>query len=639
MGKPFISEINDLQNTFDWGKAHDVTAISDAIRATSHLPLLSIGSGGSFSAAELHATLHRLFFGTIAQALTPMELVSNLPRDGRASVWFQSASGNNIDIRRSFKHASLLELKSISALVGSKGSKIADLASRYQYTNLFEFIPPSGKDGFLATNSLFASAILLYKAYCDATNYDASFTSSLNEFFSQKITNFENIEMLETSTKSILKKDVIHVIYSPQLKSIAVDIESKFIEAGLASIHVSDLRNFAHGRHHWFAKNDKSSGFLCLTTSDHFKLGNRTLELLPDNITKSHINFCSDHGAELLAGLVLSIYLTYWRGLYCNIDPGKPGVPRYGSKIYRLTSQSGFVKSLPKEDAIIRRKINHGPVIKTEMELWKKAYRKFLRSLSKQRFGGVVLDYDGTLVDARSRREPPSKQICNELVRLLDIGIKIGIATGRGKSIREDLRRPGIIPQKYWNQIIIGYYNGSDINILSNDDSPNRTDKCCVSLNDIVKLLGDNLLVTSLNPEITSRHKQVTVEPKTTVSETFLWESVQDQLSYYSDLSVKVVRSSHSIDIIASDVSKLAVVNKIRQEMVDGSEIITIGDRGRWPGNDVELLSTKYSLSVDEVSFAQNQCWNLCPAGVRGPQGTLGYLKRLKGKSGTVLFK
>ena len=229
--------------------------------------------------------------------------------------------------------------------------------------------------------------------------------------------------------------------------------------------------------------------------------------------------------------------------------------------------------------------------------------------------------------------------ICSELVRLLDIGIKIGFATGRGKSIREALRCPNVIPKKYWHQILIGYYNGSDISVLTDGDSPNGLDKCCVSLVDVVELLGDNLLVSSLNPKITPRKKQVTVEPRAAVSETFLWESVQDQLSYYTDLSAKVVRSSHSIDIIASDVSKLAVVNKMREDMHDGLELITIGDRGRWPGNDVELLSTTYSLSVDEVSFAQNRCWNLCPAGVRGPQGTLEYLKKMQGKDGVISFK
>lgn len=60
------------------------------------------------------------------------------------------------------------------------------------------------------------------------------------------------------------------------------------------------------------------------------------------------------------------------------------------------------------------------------------------------------------------------------------------------------------------------------------------------------------------------------------------------------------------------------------------SRILCIGDKGRWPGNDFDLLSEPFSLSVDEVSSDPVTCWNLAPAGYRGIQATLYYLDHMR---------
>ena len=71
-----------------------------------------------------------------------------------------------------------------------------------------------------------------------------------------------------------------------------------------------------------------------------------------------------------------------------------------------------------------------------------------------------------------------------------------------------------------------------------------------------------------------------------------------------------------------------------RQEITDivGSldEILCIGDRGRFPGNDYELLSHTFALSVDEVSANASSGWNLAPPGCRGVAATLFYLAHIK---------
>lgn len=54
--------------------------------------------------------------------------------------------------------------------------------------------------------------------------------------------------------------------------------------------------------------------------------------------------------------------------------------------------------------------------------------------------------------------------------------------------------------------------------------------------------------------------------------------------------------------------------------------ILCIGDLGRIPGNDADLLASPYGLSVDQVSCDPKSCWNLAPPGHRGTQAAVNYL-------------
>ena len=89
------------------------------------------------------------------------------------------------------------------------------------------------------------------------------------------------------------------------------------------------------------------------------------------------------------------------------------------------------------------------------LDLWKEAYMNFIENLEKTRFRAVVFDYDGTLCEPEKRFQGPSRNIIDELIRILNAGIGIGIATGRGKSGRNDLQRG--IPQELWDNVLIGY--------------------------------------------------------------------------------------------------------------------------------------------------------------------------------------
>ena len=63
---------------------------------------------------------------------------------------------------------------------------------------------------------------------------------------------------------------------------------------------------------------------------------------------------------------------------------------------------------------------------------------------------------------------------------------------------------------------------------------------------------------------------------------------------------------------------------------IDEASILRIGDQGRWPGNDFELLRAPMGLSVSDVSADTGSCWNLLPTRCTGVDGTLYYLNRLE---------
>ena len=102
--------------------------------------------------------------------------------------------------------------------------------------------------------------------------------------------------------------------------------------------------------------------------------------------------------------------------------------------------------------------------------------------------------------------------------------------------------------------------------------------------------------------------------------------------------SMKILSSGHSVDILDEGVSKINLINRIKELASEKTgELLCIGDRGRWPGNDCELLAQPYSLSVDQVSYDPHSCWNLAPAGCSGTQATLYYLRHLQSESKQTL--
>ena len=74
------------------------------------------------------------------------------------------------------------------------------------------------------------------------------------------------------------------VLYAGWGSVAAVDFESKLVEGGVPNIHLTDLRNYAHGRWHWLERNGGSTALVALITPEWAPLLERTLEQLPSSV-------------------------------------------------------------------------------------------------------------------------------------------------------------------------------------------------------------------------------------------------------------------------------------------------------------------------------------------------------------------
>lgn len=455
MARPYEKEMSNLSDTFAWAAAADIKPLRQAVRKAGLWPMRAIGSGGSLTGAHAIADLHRRYTGQLAAAGTPLDAVHE-PLDTATTTWLVSAGGNNVDIVAAAKALILREPRQCGVICANETSRLAKLCRQHPFVDLLLYSPPAGKDGFLATNSLLGFAVLLTRAY--ATEYGPGpaweeTVACLEPLLSDESDASTSWKM---ATAPLWTRPTTLVLHGPSTRIGAIDLESKFTEAAIGHVQIADYRNFAHGRHHWLAKRGDSSSVLAFVTDTDRAIAERTLDLIPKNVMQAQIMFDGAPVATAIASLLATLRITGWAGRTRGIDPGRPGVPDFGRKLYRLslpsrTAAPRLPKLTPRDRAAIDRKAAaavgqataHG-----ELDRWRKALADFRDRLHGAHFGGIVLDYDGTVVDTRYRSDPVDPPMATALVRLAQAGTPIAFATGRGASIRRDLQRR--IPRDFW---------------------------------------------------------------------------------------------------------------------------------------------------------------------------------------------
>ena len=335
MGKPYATELDSLTQTYAWALNTPLEGLEKAIQAISSDPLIAIGSGGSLTSAHFAAYLHSLFSGMLARPVTPYELAASPVHLGRIGLLLLTAGGSNPDVLGCFSIALSRGPKRFAILCTRTQTPLAELVDGTCGVTIHEFDLPTIKDGFLATNSLLATSVLLARAYGlhnpDSTRLPATF----EELVHPGSTREDFLTGLEQTCQPLWSKTTVVVLHGHATQAAAVDIESKFTEAAIGHVQIADYRNFAHGRHHWLSENSANSAVLSLASNEDLDVSKKTLALLPKDIPTGRFNLGSGVEASL-RGISLSIFLAGQFGKARGIDPGRPTVPQFGRKLYHL---------------------------------------------------------------------------------------------------------------------------------------------------------------------------------------------------------------------------------------------------------------------------------------------------------------
>jgi fructoselysine-6-P-deglycase FrlB-like protein/hydroxymethylpyrimidine pyrophosphatase-like HAD family hydrolase len=611
--KKYESELAKLNQTFQEASETDVVSVHRFLDSIPTTPVIAVGSGGSYTAAEYLAVIHESSTDRIGNARTPLSfLTSDLPSE--CCVALISASGRNKDILRSLEHAKDSDVEHILIVTNSPDSPLAERAKELGNPLVFDLDLTVRRDGYLATNTLLGTVTALCKAYTEAFDLPYKIETSLADLLHPTTSREVFFEDFQQQIGTLREANTLLVLFGGWSRVGAVDTESRMAESGLKNVQLTDVRNFAHGRHQWIVQHKERTGVIAFNDPEVSPIMGKTLERLPKDVPTVEL---STQFRGPLAGIVQVINSIYIPGMLAksgDIDPGRPSVPDWARRIHHLTPR-------------LNRDSNQRTGSSSATSSLPNPPEGFLSELESADFQGLVLNYDGTLVTTHGRFDPPKPQLSEQLNRLLDEGLHIGVATGRGQSARKDLR--SILSETFWSQVVVGYYNGTDLAPLTEDHAPDGTPEATnEGLQSFIELWeqeGHDIF------SIEARPNQLSIEdlPRD-LNVDDVWFAIQ-KFKQLNDLPIKVLASGHSLDIIPTSASKGVVVEEIA-DMVDTTtdRILRIGDRGAWPGNDHELLSHPLGLSVDQSATTGPGGYRITPSGLRGPGATVKLLRSIE---------
>lgn len=626
MGKPIADEIAGIESTVRWTFQQEVRELKLLLHRWTDEPLVVVGSGGSYSAAAAWAQLHRKYTGQVATSISPLLLENLLDNQTARRLLLVSAEGKNSDILNAAHVARALDVPT-AALTLTPSNALLDYA--VMHNSLFAFpFDFDCKDGYLATNSLIATILLAGRVYEDATSF-SQVEKPIRAIAKRR-------ELLRaTLPPNILDRGAL-VLFGPDTSLFAIDLESKFTEAALTHCQVVDYRQFAHGRHLQLSVPPERLPVVIAAYSDRESaIAAATVANFPSSVEVFRVPISGDTTTELaLSNALEAILLTEAVGRTQGKDPGQPDVPIFGRSIYSIDVAQLVNRvqvATPFSTAVLRKRRYRTA---TEAAHLTGHANRFREKLCSAEIRGVVFDFDGTLCDVHQRYGGIRSDLAKALSKLIDGGITVGIATGRGRSVVDSLRKH--IPKSQWGPIFLGLYSGSHIGTLEAvgvipEPNPEfdvviawlkATSLACVldanppkaRVGQLAFRIGDHRIARELAVQIAE------------------WIYQTNRTGW------RVFSSGHSVDLLAPNASKLNVLRAMQAELgLDPTtQVLRIGDAGEVGGNDYELLAEGLSVSVERTSAALDTCWNFSPSGVRQADATMYYLRQMSVLAGVA---
>ncbi len=624
-GSIFSSKLDALADTVDVISKADLSGLTRALRLGGKKVAYAIGSGGSMISAQFFASCRSDLFDKPTIAQTPMEFAMDDRDLADCQVWLFSGRGENADA-----HAS-----AIAAL--TRGCVDIQIVTSNGDASVFTQLPVRSyrkhvlgtfdeKDGFLSTHSLIAvMAALLQSAHHllhgmqDGYSPLADFA---NELRLRRVPS--RVQEYTEAFGRIAASDTVIILADPRLKAAAIALETSLWETGMCPVQLTDFRNFAHGRHVWIHKRANETFVLSLTGRQSSSSWSEIEDNLPEGLRRHQVDYGNTGRLQQAIAIMDALMIIEAIGAATDVDPAKPGVGPFARSIYDGSALKTTAAQLSRP---VRSKLRALRKFGTSDLEWDPVagFQTFSDRLRSARFHGLVLDYDGTVVPTVARLGDPAKELVAELERLMDRGLRLGFATGRGGSVGEKLRE--VIDRRFHSSILVGYYNGGYLRPLSDDIELNPPPEAA-SIRQMTTWVHDrnHLLI---KPVKRDNKVQISISiDDSENSQQFVDELKNAPLVVSKE--VGIVFSEHSVDIGLPGNSKLNVVSSLGSSTsIDPSHILCVGDSGGPHGNDFDLLGHAHGVSVRDVCHRQDVCWSVFDAVIDGPDALHGILRAL----------
>ena len=629
----FSAKLDETRRTIELVLAQDLRPLAAAIATGLSKTTIAIGSGGSAISAEYLGLCRGTLGAAPTLVQTPMEFVLADGSLTDSEVFLFSASGNNPDILAAQRTAIARGVHGLHVVTTNVAGELARTCNNLPRTKLYVLPTADVKDGFLATHSLASSVTALLIASDVAANGDGSAALGLDFLAAgEGVFAADNRETMTECFASLRRTDTILLLEDPRLSTIGVLIETSVWETALCSIQRTDHRNFAHGRHVWLQHRPDDAMIVSLVGPESIGIWKTIEKSVPEKVRRFCLDVKSCGRFDNAVGMLRGLTIVEALGKATSIDPAKPGIGPFAGEMYDSRILLDVTKVLPSAVRHKRAAMAKADLPDAGSLALVESFDSLKARLRNATFRGLVLDYDGTVVSAAGRFDPPTKPVIDELERLLSGGMRIAIATGRGGSAGETLR--ATLPVNFHPDILVGYYNGADTRTLDVDIRTSPVPPAAV-ITEVGKWIDQNSDLFIPERELRRSPVQITIE----------LSGIRDIVDFQRNFlarfgatsEVRMARSAHTIDVCLSSACKTNVFRKLTATAgITPESILCVGDSGNALGNDYALLGMPFGLSVDQVCCRTEAGWALFGAVITGPDALLHILKALGPEPGGV---
>jgi len=340
---PYTEELLGLPALFESAMNIDVSAFADWLERHRSGALLAIGAGGSLAIAQFAAHLHHRSTGAVGKAGTPMEFFQRrVPQIGSSGM-LVTASGRHSDSLAIAKRL-MTETDNWAVFCGTIGSRSEELlATSAAAVFAYDLLPANVS--WVSVSGLFGQAVVLARAYSHVFPAEVG---GVPESFADLLPSGAPdiagaIEAMVGEIKAVAERSKLAVLYGPDTAAAAIDLDSKFAEAGMGSLQTSEYRNFAHGRYHSMIADWTEFGLLGLYSYTEAAIAGATLALIPDSMPHVGLEVPGTGAAEIgVAALLSELILVEAIGRVRGLRPGWGSRNTFGDLLYELNLEQYF---------------------------------------------------------------------------------------------------------------------------------------------------------------------------------------------------------------------------------------------------------------------------------------------------------